>query len=219
MNKKKKEYICKLAKAIKCMHDNGFVHRDLKPANISIKGDKLFLLDFGFAQHENQVSGMDGTPDYFPWYHNYQNSSIKDIRAIEAIEAIEDNVENLMEEPSFSFSMKFNVAKILDVFAFCKVAKELGTEIQISPQKNNQIPINALDSIKELFDTLSPPNKINKFETEYSGKEYGIDNIIKVLNCSPSGGKKRRTYKRRRSRKRAYRKKTYRKKTYRKKKL
>ena len=67
------QHMKQIFSAIKCMHDNSFVHRDIKLDNISMKkdnngNDKIYLLDFGAAQHTNYCSGLfTKTPNYTPY--------------------------------------------------------------------------------------------------------------------------------------------------------
>ena len=43
----------KLVLAVKFIHDKNFLHRELKLDNMTIKGDKIFLIDLGFMGHRN----------------------------------------------------------------------------------------------------------------------------------------------------------------------
>lgn len=61
-----------LSSAVKYLHGNGILHQDLKPANILVKGQTLWLTDFGVSfQSDDDASrygllGSDhpGTADY-----------------------------------------------------------------------------------------------------------------------------------------------------------
>ena len=61
---------CKLfhaaAKALKCMHDAGYVHADIKPNNIMLTAEgKVKLIDFGQSCKNGTVKErIQGTPDY-----------------------------------------------------------------------------------------------------------------------------------------------------------
>ena len=60
--------LTQLVRGVSCLHEHGVLHRDLKPANVLIDASgRLSLVDFGLAQHRDQVSGpaqFEGTPAY-----------------------------------------------------------------------------------------------------------------------------------------------------------
>ena len=54
---------------MKYLHNLDIIHRDLKPDNILIdKHDKIFIVDFGFAQFKNEKKILNnkfcGTPGF-----------------------------------------------------------------------------------------------------------------------------------------------------------
>lgn len=62
-------YIClMIAKAVKCIHDKGFVHRDIKMSNILFCGEfeNVVLCDFGCTAEEKKISpyALVGTDRY-----------------------------------------------------------------------------------------------------------------------------------------------------------
>ena len=62
--------IKQVCKAIKHMHDRGFIHRDLKPENLIYKSKAvdapLKLIDMGMAVYKGQRAEPAGTPEFLP---------------------------------------------------------------------------------------------------------------------------------------------------------
>ena len=64
------DWILQLCACLKILHDNKIIHRDIKPSNIILRGEKIFLIDFGIAREIKNISESDtewlGTRGYAP---------------------------------------------------------------------------------------------------------------------------------------------------------
>lgn len=65
------QIVARVADALDCLHDTGYVHRDVKPRNVLVARDgHVYLSDFGLARHVAAVAGATragdcvGTVDY-----------------------------------------------------------------------------------------------------------------------------------------------------------
>ena len=62
--------LTQLCECLKILHENKIIHRDIKPANIILRGEKIFLIDFGIARKIKNFSESDtewlGTRGYAP---------------------------------------------------------------------------------------------------------------------------------------------------------
>ena len=206
-NKIGKNEICKLANAIQCLHNHDFVHRDIKPDNISIKGDQLFLLDFGFTQHKDHIKMTMGTRSYMP-----------------------EKILKKDEKKSFLSCahrmIHFPMIKLWDIYAFCIIAEKMA-DIQIKNDSDelfktviNEIVDNnckRIEASRSKQSSTTNQSSIRPFskedvETIIEEKSLTFDSVIKNLECSSSlGGQTRNTRKRRRARKNHNHKNTTRK--------
>lgn len=65
---KVRDIVCQILQALCAMHENGVTHRDLKPDNVLLKGNKVWLCDFGLSR---QFSNEYGVPTGYMvtrWY-------------------------------------------------------------------------------------------------------------------------------------------------------
>ena len=60
------DFIDQLTSIVKRLHDVDVIHRDIKAENIIISGDKVYLIDFGFACLLDKCTDIPGSAKYAP---------------------------------------------------------------------------------------------------------------------------------------------------------
>jgi serine/threonine protein kinase len=70
---KARKYLQNAITILEAIHEKHVLHRDLKPENFMLKGDELFLIDFGLATFflddmGDQDTGVVGTPKYTSYF-------------------------------------------------------------------------------------------------------------------------------------------------------
>jgi len=55
------DILIQLCNCLKILHAQGIIHRDIKPTNLILRGDKIFLIDFGIARLVKNNSESDTT--------------------------------------------------------------------------------------------------------------------------------------------------------------
>mgnify|MGYP005622620835 CR=1 FL=1 len=65
---KVRDLVCQMLRAVHAMHEHGVTHRDLKPDNVLLKGDKVWLCDFGLSRQFSDEYGIPTGYMVTRWY-------------------------------------------------------------------------------------------------------------------------------------------------------